>query len=504
MAILVLPALAVVLGLVVHSLKFRGRRETLAFFLAAAVFGILRGNIIWWITTVHFQGKFPYIFQRHLLGVYHDSFTADAGWILCLYLGTFLAWRITERAEALRGKAFPLISLACLFHACLSYAVESTAITMGWWQWTLSTKSTVLRDVPTTGIWAWFSVGFDFLVPYVLIRHVRKPGQLWPYLTLFLFPLHMAMHLGNARASDLIPITPYGIYHWIMLLAVLVLPFASDLRLRRPWLPERALGRTGSGARVPGVGAALWRSIPFLGLAVVVGVLLFCDLGLHGEPGLLIAKVPLALFTLLAVPVVPVWAVLVAAGVLAGIGGRYLLVPLLVPGFYLALRGRELWPRRPWLRWAYLLVPVALTVWHVGWSQAKNKIDMHYWDLVNRGTALAKADPKGAADELQQAVAVKPYSIPAYEKLVVVYAQMQDYDDALGVLRKMLELRPISEEVHANFGTVYVMMGNYDEAERWFQKALEINPDHAYSRRMLANMDRLRRGEAWKVAPEGG
>jgi len=84
MAILVIPALVVVLGLVVPSLKFRGRRETLIFFLAAAVFGILRGNIIWWITTVHFEGKFPYIFQRQLLGVYHDSFNADAGWILCL------------------------------------------------------------------------------------------------------------------------------------------------------------------------------------------------------------------------------------------------------------------------------------------------------------------------------------------------------------------------------------------------------------------------------------
>lgn len=32
--------------------------------LDAAVFGILRGSIIWWITTIHFQGKFPYIFQR--------------------------------------------------------------------------------------------------------------------------------------------------------------------------------------------------------------------------------------------------------------------------------------------------------------------------------------------------------------------------------------------------------------------------------------------------------
>jgi hypothetical protein len=176
MAILILPATAVVIGLVIHSLKFRGGRDTLYFFVAAALFGVARGNVIWWITTVHFQSKFPYVFQKRLLGVYHDSLTADAGWIICLYIGSYLAYRICSRLPGAKGRVFPMVSLACLFNACLSYAVEASAMNMGWWQWNLSTKSSILSDVPVVGVIAWFSVGFDFLIPYYTIRHYRAPG----------------------------------------------------------------------------------------------------------------------------------------------------------------------------------------------------------------------------------------------------------------------------------------------------------------------------------------
>jgi Tfp pilus assembly protein PilF len=499
MAILVIPAFAVVIGLLIHSLGFRGKRDTLYFFLFAALFGIARGNIIWWITTVHFEGKFPYIFQRQLLGVYHDSLTADAGWILTLYLGAFLAFRIAHRTPSTQNRVFPLVSLACLFAVCFAYAVESTAITMGWWSWTLSTKSSILREVPMTGIWAWMSVGFDFLVPYVLIRHYRRPGQWWPYLTLLIFPFHMFTHLSNTRVSDFVPITPYGIYHWVMLMAILVLPFVTNLPMRRPWLPDRAQGKTAKGEPIRGLLPALRRNIPFFGLGVVVAVLLACDLGINKEPGILTAKVPLALYTLLAIPLVPVFAVLGTALVLAIFGGIFFIAPIVVPLYYLALKGKDLWPRAPWLRWVYLLIPVALTIWHHSWSQAKNEVDMRYWSFINAGTAMASTDIDEAVGQFQLAANLKPYSLPAYERLIIIHSQKQDYVEAEKVLWRMLELRPISEEVHANFGNIYVMRGDYDEAEMWFRKALELNPDHAYSREMIGNLDRLRLGEI----PEG-
>ncbi len=505
MAILIIPAMLVVLGLVFHSLRTRGKRDTLEFFGAALIFGVLRGNIIWWITTVHFEGKFPYIFAKQVLGIYHDSFTADAGWILCLYLGMVLASRILQRIPALQGRVFPLLSLACLFHLCLAYAVESTAITMGWWQWTLSTKSSVLRDVPTTGLWAWFSVGFDFWMPYLLIRYCARPGRTWPYLTILIFPLHMLTHLSNERAGHLLPITPYGIYHWLMLLAVMILPFASALRLERPWLGEALPASQGTKGKKGREGVAraagpVIRAIPTLGLLVVVAVLLYCDLILHHAPGLLTAKLPLLLYFLLTLSFVPALVVLVLAALAAIFGGVFFVAPLGIPLFYFALKGKERFEKWPWLKWAYLLVPIVLSVWHYQWSVAKDRLDMRYWALIDQGTALAKHDSAGAIAHFKSASELKPYSIPAYERLVIIYTQQRDLDDAEAVLKKLMELRPASAEVRANFGTIAIMRGNYDEAQEWFEKALKLDPHHRYSRRMLANLDKLRQGGKWKDA----
>lgn len=243
------------------------------------------------------------------------------------------------------------------------------------------------------------------------------------------------------------------------------------------------------------------RSIPFIGLGVVIGVLLFCDLVLHREPGLLIPKVPLALFVLLVVPAIPAWAVLGVAVLGAILGGVYLIVPVLVPLFYLALRGRAYWDRRPWLRWVYLLVPLALTAWHVAWSQDKDRLDRRYGALVAEGVALASTDPDAAVLRLREAAELKPHSMPAYENLLIVHSKMEAFDEAEAVLRTMLEMRPINEEIRANFGTLYIMKGDYEGAEAWFREALPINPDHEYSRRAIEHLQEQRRAPSTPASP---
>lgn len=493
MAILVVPAAAVVIALVVHSLLARGRRETLYFFAAAALFGIARGNVIWWITTVHFESKFPYIFQKRLLGVYHDSLTADAGWIICLYIGSYLAYRISSRLPHIRGKVFPMVSLACLFNACLSYAVEASAMNMGWWQWNLSTKSAILSDVPVVGVIAWFSVGFDFLIPYYTIRHYRRPGQWWPFLTLLIFPLHMGTHLMGERVSALVPITPYNMWHWGMVLATLCLPFLSGIEMRRPWL--RAIGAAG-GAGSEGRGAGKPRPVSWLpgaGLGVVVAVLLISDLGITKDPHLLITKVPLALYAALAVRAVdPLW-VLAAAGAAAAVGGRLFLPPLAVPLFYFALRGASVFKRARWLAVAYVLVPIVLSGVYYNWSRDRDRIDRQYAALVANARHLAQADDVDAAiGRLRLAADLKPNSLPAYENLVFLYSKMKRYDEAEEILEKMLQLRPISPEVRVNMANVELLRGDLDEAERWYRMALDLDPSDEYSQRMLRQIQSMR------------
>ena len=120
MAVLAIPAAFAVAGLVLHSIKTRGGRETTWFFLCALLFGIIRGNTIWWITTVHFDDDFPYLFRNKLIGVFHDSFVADMGWILCLYLGSYLAYCVLERIPEIRSRIFAAVALASLFNGAIS------------------------------------------------------------------------------------------------------------------------------------------------------------------------------------------------------------------------------------------------------------------------------------------------------------------------------------------------------------------------------------------------
>lgn len=483
MAILVFPATAVVIGLIIHSLRFRGGRDTIYFFVAAAIFGMARGNVIWWITTVHFESKFPYIFRSQLIGVYHDSLTADAGWIICLYLGSYLALLITEKLPEVRGRLFPMMSLACLFNACLSYAVEATAMTMGWWQWNLSTRSSILSDVPMVGIVAWFSVGFDFLIPYYTIRHYRRPGQWWPFLTLLIFPVHMCMHLFGERVSDAIPMTPYNAWHWAMLLAVMCLPFVSRIKMRRPWL------RGGSAA----ASAERGRLIPVIGLFVVVAVLLLSDLVISRAPWLLVTKLPLASYALVALlPLSPLW-ILAGTSALAAVGGKFFVPTLIAPVFYYSLKGMSLWKRQAALKAAYVLVPLVLTGIYYNWSHERHQVDKQYGTYINNGLRLAgQGELDEAIEEFLSASRLKPNSLPAYENLSILYSRKNDFGRAESILRKMLDLRPLSEEIHANMGNVFLLKGDLDEAERWFNKALAINPTHEYSAQKLRDIEMLR------------
>lgn len=492
MAVLAIPAALTVAGLVYHSIKTRGARDTAYFFLFALLFGIARGNTIWWITTVHFEGEFPYLFRNRLIGVYHDSFVADMGWILCLYSGTYIAVSVLERIPLLKNRLFAIISLASLFNATLSYAVESTAIDMGWWGWTLSTQSDILRDVPTAGIVAWYSVGFDFLVPYLLIRHYRKPGQFWPWLSLLIFPLHMLMHLSNDRVADLLPIVPYNIWHWGMILSMLFLPFLSRMELSRPWIPSGFVPRGAPAEGDPVVSRSV-RILPFLGLGLVLSVLFVSDLIIVGVPGLTTTKAALIYFILLAIPAIPAWTVLALGIVMAVLGGKLFWVPLLVPGFYYALRGYGLWPRYPFLKLVYLLVPIILTWSYYDWSRDKHEVDLRYLTMNAQGVQLQESgDFAGAARVFDQATDVKPYSIRAWQNLSLTYVQMKRYDEAIEAMNRVAELRPVSVPIQENLGSIYMMKGDLDNAEVAFRRALEIDAGADYSRDRLRDIEGLR------------
>ncbi|MEA2062799.1 MAG: tetratricopeptide repeat protein [Gemmatimonadota bacterium] len=254
--LLMIPSVLLLALLFTHSWKYRGRAVTISFFSLSFIFGIIRGNTIYWIITGFLGGdSLPYLFVRPMVHLWNASFQECVGWTFTLYLCWTVAERILARQDKgglsesanLRyapvetrpynrtiaekiparqggdpGAAVPvyrLLGLACLLMGTVSYAVEAVAAGVQWWVWVIPIKNPHFADVPFVGIVAWISVGVDFLVPFMLITRpeVRKK-VLW--LLVFLFPAHMLTHLKVTSIAPWLPMSPNELWHWLFLCAI--------------------------------------------------------------------------------------------------------------------------------------------------------------------------------------------------------------------------------------------------------------------------------------------
>lgn len=480
-ALLFIPSALVVLAMVLHSLKVRGKRETLLFFLFGFLFGVLRGNIIWWITTVHFGGRFPYVFTNKVFGVFHDSFQADIGWILTVYLGWCFAERLLARTQERARSLFHTVSLAALFATALSYAVESSAIALGWWNWNLGVKSRFLIDVPIAGIAAWFSVPIDFFLPFLALARFARRG-VWHWATLAIFPLHMLVHLSNDRLSESVPITPFNLFYWVAALFALLAP------LRRPTeLPPSVGLRSGWIARLPGWVAT---AVPAFAVTVVLGVLLIADLLIARDPHLLYSLAPVSFLTAMVYIPAPGWVWLGLAAGAAVVGGKLLWPLLLVAALIVLWRGEWKLPRSA-RRLLLIGLPIVLTIPFWLDARARDQIDRQYGDTCSRALAAAKrGDLAGSVRLYDSAIALRPHNVRAYEEQAQVLVHQQDYRRAEATYRRLLELRPISPELMTNLGNVLYLQGRQDEAIEAYRTALRFDPAYATARETLRKLGR--------------
>lgn len=472
-ALLFIPSLVVVLAFVWHSLVVRGRRETLIFFSFGLLFGILRGNIIWWITTVHFGGRFPYIFKNRLFGFFHDSLQADIGWILTLYLGYCFAERALRASPSRDRSLWHIVSIAALFAVCLSYAVESTAMALGWWNWNLGVKSRFWLDVPVAGVAAWFSVPCDFLLAFLLWVRGSKRARLGSLFALAVFPLHMLVHLSNERVSSAVPVTPFNLWYWVTALLVFALPFGRSVLLKPyPTAPPR------------------WTELlPGFGIGVVLCVLLFADLFLAQRPLLLVSLVPLALFV---AHVYWRWGGIWILGLsLLGalIGGRLFWLPAVVSALLL-LWTKEGRFREPIRRGLAVGVPLLATVLFLSDARARDRVDREYTRFCVRAQQLAqRGELEASVREFERAQSLRPHSVRAFEGAALVQVQRKDYGAAEKTYQRLLELRPISPEVMHNLGNVYLLRGERERALGAYRKALEFDPNYPAAKQSIARLD---------------
>ncbi|MBZ0274305.1 hypothetical protein K8I61_19880 [bacterium] len=271
--------------LVAHAIARRGLKTGLVFFVALFAFGILRGNLVHIITS----GRTPYVFDVPILRLGYTGPVEAAGWCISLYI----SWCLAERLLARRGdnakNVFAVLFMACAMMMAFAVMMEAAAGRLDWWKWRPPRgmrESPALRDVQR-GVTEWFSVGFDFLLPYLLIAQTRWERGAWRALFgLIPFPFHFGMHeIRRTRLDDHL-IKLNHLSHFVMLAVATLAPYFLFLPLKN--VPDFA---------PPAARRARWIArLDLVGLAIVVMTVIGNLIFVAGEAELIVFAIPLAAF----------------------------------------------------------------------------------------------------------------------------------------------------------------------------------------------------------------
>ena len=74
--LLFVPSAVAIAALMWHAWSYRGRRIALSFFISAFLFGVVRGNVIHWITVESQGGVMPYVFTQPVVQIFSASLQA--------------------------------------------------------------------------------------------------------------------------------------------------------------------------------------------------------------------------------------------------------------------------------------------------------------------------------------------------------------------------------------------------------------------------------------------
>ena len=83
-----------------------------------------------------------------------------------------------------------------------------------------------------------------------------------------------------------------------------------------------------------------------------------------------------------------------------------------------------------------------------------------------------------AVTELERALELDPYLIPAMVNLSRIYMDDRNYADTIPLLERALSRAPDDAGVRMNLGIAYRGMGRYDDAEKEYRKVLELEPNN--------------------------
>ena len=194
--------------LFLHSWRFRGKGVTLAFFSAGSAFGVIRGNLIHYISTVYLgEQSPPYLFTQPVIRLWNVSVQECLGWIFALYLSWSTVEWLLGRESKTGVRIYRLVGLSAFFMGAVAYGAGVAAARLKWLIWIAPIKNPFFVEIPSGEIIAWISIAFDFLAPFLLIYYKVLQSR-FRYLLFCLFPLHMLLHLkvrlpGGCRSIPL-------------------------------------------------------------------------------------------------------------------------------------------------------------------------------------------------------------------------------------------------------------------------------------------------------------
>jgi Flp pilus assembly protein TadD len=119
-------------------------------------------------------------------------------------------------------------------------------------------------------------------------------------------------------------------------------------------------------------------------------------------------------------------------------------------------------------------------------SSLRHKIPKKAQGAFSRASRLSRSgDFKGAARELERAVAADPDFAEAHANLGVQYLRLGRLKEAEAELLRSIELNPVSSAAHSNLSAVQIQRGDLPAAEKSARRAIAILGSNERARYLL-------------------
>ncbi|MBL7196788.1 MAG: hypothetical protein ISS47_01670 [Candidatus Omnitrophica bacterium] len=293
MDIIIVLSLAIigVALLMTHSYFKRGLWLTFDFFLFAFIVAMIK-ELPTNINGILLQDPHnPYNFTSGY--VILNSLVVITGWVFTFYLGWSIAELVLKRAKPFNNYIFPTLLMCYVVIASIAYAVEATALSLGWWQWTFSdtrfTSSIVAAPFISFEAWPNFSIQY-LLLPFFLIKLSIYKQTEWKNI----FILIPFIHIATTRCD-------HGYFRVFEEYFVLVLIFLLSIIKPLPFEYSNAK----CFKTHPFFNKKRLDIIPLMVIMLLLVTLCIFDITRLKDLKILITLLPLSFLTLLAIEKVP-------------------------------------------------------------------------------------------------------------------------------------------------------------------------------------------------------